>query len=351
VESGNVQPQQTLAAPEATMDRARSDWWQELRLRVIELGIQVFWGKSAFPATMAADVPILSSAWRMGWIRLLGAIGVEKFGAKSGLGYDFLCHIGDLSEYPFYHRTAFQHELAICAAWLRTEEKPIVFDVGANVGFVATQLAQMLNGRSPTIYAFEPVPATYARLVQSVHHLGLDDRIHPIAAAILDEPRPIHMSYSNSNSLYAQIAANGHPRVGDNLALAPSMTLDDFAGAVGARPTLIKMDIEGCEIAALRGARSLLSGPDRPAIAFEYNPDTLRECGAAAAAFHELLSGYALYYIDDFEGRKLPFGKRISRVEDTPEACNLFAVPLVEGAAARWEAAFDDACTRLGDRA
>ena len=61
---------------------------------------------------------------------------------------------------------------AICAAWLRTEEKPIVFDVGANVGFVATQLAQMLNGRSPTIYAFEPVPATFAKLVLDLYARG-----------------------------------------------------------------------------------------------------------------------------------------------------------------------------------
>src|SRR5262249_28277045 len=81
VEPGKVQPEQTLAGPEASMgDGDGSDRWQELRMRVIELGIQVLWGKSAFPATMAADVPIMSGAWRMGWIRLLGAVGVEKFG-------------------------------------------------------------------------------------------------------------------------------------------------------------------------------------------------------------------------------------------------------------------------------
>ena len=90
-----------------------SDWWQELRMRIIGLGIHVLWGKEAFPATMAADVSLMSGAWRMAWIRALGAVGIRQFAAKSGLGYDFICHIGDLAEYPFYHRSAFRDELAI----------------------------------------------------------------------------------------------------------------------------------------------------------------------------------------------------------------------------------------------
>ena len=346
MEPSNVPTQQTLASPQAGL--GNPDWWQELRTRVIELGIHMIWGKSAFPATMATDVSIMSGAWRMGLIRTLGALGIQQFTAKSGLGYDFICHVGDLAEYPYYHRTAFRDELAICTAWLRNEQAPIVFDVGANVGFFATQLAQMLAVQSLQIYAFEPVPTTFVKLVQSVNQLGLNDLVHPIAAAVLDDQRPVHLSFSDRNSLYAQVAAQGHPRAGDALAQAPSVTLDDFQSFVGARPALIKIDVEGSEVAVLRGARRLLARADRPAILFEYNPDTLMECGAAVDAFHELLAGYALYYIDDFEGRKKPFGSRITRVEDTQYACNLFAVPLVDGAATRWAAALEQARRQLG---
>jgi FkbM family methyltransferase len=349
VEPSNAPTQQTLGSPQASL--GNSDWWQELRMRIIELGIHMLWGKSAFPATMAADVSLLSGAWRMAWIRTLGAIGVQQFAAKSGLGYDFVCHVGDLAEYPYYHRNAFRDELAVCTAWLREEQAPVVFDVGANVGFFATQLAQMLAGQSLEIYAFEPVPMTFVKLVQSVNWLGLNDRIHPIAAAVLDDQHPVHLSFSDQNSLYAQVAAQGRPRAGDALAQAPSVTLDDFQSFVGARPALLKIDVEGSEVAVLRGARRLLARADRPAVLFEYNPDTLMECGAAVDAFHELLAGYALYYIDDFEGRKKPFGSRIARVEDTQYACNLFAVPLVEGAATRWAAALEHARHELASRA
>src|SRR5262249_52225313 len=161
-----------------------------------------------------------------------------------------------------------------------------------------------------------------------------DDRVHPVAAAVLDDARPVHVSFSDRNSLYAQVAASGRPRAGDALAHAPGITLDDFHSFAGVLPSLIKIDVEGCEVAVLRGAQRRLARADRPAIIFEYNPDTLNECSAEIGAFHELLEGYALYYIDDFEGRKKPFGCRLNRVEDAQYACNLFAVPLVDGAAA-----------------
>ncbi len=349
--TSNAQAPQTLGAAEAGMGSGQSDRWRELRTRIIEFGIQVIWGKSAFPAAMAADIPLMSAGLRMAWLRALGTVGVKKFVTTSGLGHDFVCHVGDLAEYPYYHRRAFQYELTICAAWLRQEAKPVAYDVGANVGFFSTQLAQILAGQSLEIYAFEPVPSTFAKLVYSVHHLGLDDRVHPIAAAVLDDARPVQVSYCRRNSLYAQIAAQGKPRAGDALAHAPGMTLDGFHSFVGALPALLKIDVEGCEIAVLRGAQHLLSRPDRPAVVFEYNPETLLECGADVDSFHELLAGYALHYIDGFEGQKMPLGSPVARVEESLGACNLFAVPLVEGSTARWASALADARRRLGSRA
>ena len=80
----------------------------------------------------------------------------------------------------------------------------------------------------------------------------------------------------------------------------------------------------------------MLSRIDRPALVFEYYPDTLRQCGADPAEFHELLPGYALYYVDDFEGQRMPMGRPIDRLEEIDWGCNLFAVPLSEGGSARW---------------
>jgi hypothetical protein len=98
----------------------------------------------------------------------------------------------------------------------------------------------------------------------------------------------------------------------------------------------LKVDVEGNEVAVLRGAQSLLSRPDRPAILFEYNPVALMECGSSVATLLDLLSGYTLHYVNDLRGQTFPFGDRIQDIEQIGWTCNLFAVPLTEHSARRW---------------
>jgi FkbM family methyltransferase len=280
----------------------------------------------------------MSTTLRKAYLKALGAIGVERLKVKNALGHNYICHIGDfLSELPFYNPTASQSELVLCASWLRNENKPVVYDVGANVGYLATQLAQMLAANSPQIYAFEPVPTTFVKLVQSIRRLGLQERVFPIAAAVLDDLKLVQLSYSNRDSLFAQISTDGlNARVGDSLAYAPGITLDSFYSATGNCPALLKIDVECSEVKVLRGARRLLSGPHRPAILFEFNPLTLSECGATPLSFRDLLSDYTLYYVDDFEGQKMPLGSPVPDVENIKWVCNLFAVPNAEGHLGRW---------------
>jgi len=283
------------------------------------------------------------------WLRVLGAAGVKNLIATSGLGHRFVCHVGDLAEHPFYHRNAYKKELELCAAWLRQEAEPVMYDVGANDGFFSSQIAQMMAGQPIQIYAFEPVPATFAKLVESVFRLGLEHRIHPIAAAVIDDQRLVRVSYSQKNSLYAQVTPQGlNRRAGDKLAIAPAVTLDRLSSLVKTRPTLLKIDVEGSEVAALRGARSILSGRDRPAIMMEYSPITLNECGENFKSLAELLEGYSLYYVDDHQGQKVPFGNPIGSLEEIQWICNLFAVPAVDDLSGRWASALGQAQQRLG---
>ena len=161
----------------------------------------------------------MSTVLRQAYLRLCKGLGKKRITSKSGIGHPFVCHLGDfLGENPFYNREAFRTELEVCASWLRTENKPIVFDVGANVGFWSTHLAQMIDTQSPEIYAFEPVPSTFCKLRESVEDLSLESSVFPIAVAITDRPRSLRLSYSPQDSLFAQIADHGlNTRVGDQM--------------------------------------------------------------------------------------------------------------------------------------
>jgi FkbM family methyltransferase len=317
--------------------RERPSWQQRLRTYIVNQGIQVMCGSGGdVSAAAATDIPLVSGAARLAWLKALNAVGVTRFVATSGLGYEFVCHTGDLANFPFYHRRAYRAELELCAAWLQGEPNPVVYDIGANGGFFSTHLAQMLAGRAPRVYAFEPVPATFAKLAQAVQRLGLDASVLPVPAAVIDNPGPVRISYSERNSLLARVSPRGlNPRVGDKLAQAKGITLDEFCSSAGAFPKLLKIDVEGSETAVLRGARDMLSRPDRPAILFEYNPVALMESGSSVQALLDMLAGYTVHYVDDLGGQKIPFGDPVE-AEEIDWTCNLFAVPLTRSATDRW---------------
>lgn len=316
-------------------------WRKGIRDRIVRQGIKAVCGTPDYvSSSAAADISLLSGGLRFVFVRTLGVLGVENFVARSGLGYHFLCHTGDLAEYPFYHRRAFAKELAILVAWLEQVERPIVYDLGANVGFIATHLAQMLASRSPTIYAFEPAPETYRKLVQSVERLGLGDFVRPIAAAASDAPGTLRLLVLKGNSLETQVVSGDFDNSpAEAIAFAPGIALDQFSASSGAHPDLIKMDVEGSEVAALRGAAGLLSRSDRPAILFEHNPISLAQRGADLGSLYRLLSDYVVYYIDDLRGQVLPFGSPIESFDGIDWICNIFAAPRGDASAARWSEA------------
>lgn len=147
---------------------------------------------------------------------------------------------------------------------------------------------------------------------------------HDLAISVSTWARTLKTAFSRHNSLISRLVTD-QARLRDQW--ASGTTLDDFSAEMGVQPTLMKMDIEGSEVAALSGARSLLSREDRPSIFFEYDPVALGEIGVKLKCFLELLSGYEPYHVDDLQDPSLPFGSRIFDLSLVNCMCNLFAIP------------------------
>lgn len=342
----------TRAASIQSFANVISNWRRDLKTYVVRRGTEVVCGTSTFETdpAIAADFSIVRAGLRMTWLRTLGAARVKSFTATSGLGHRFVCHVGDIAEYPFYFRKAYEKELELCAAWLRQDADPVMYDIGANDGFFCSQLAQMLADQRVQIYAVEPVPQTFAKLVQSVRRLELEDRVQPIAAAIVDISRLVSVRFSRGKSLLSKVdlyEGNGRAAV-DQTAICAGITLDELCSRVEMNPSLVKIDVEGSEAAALRGAKKLLSGCNRPAILFEYSPFTLKQSGENPGSLVELLCGSELYYVDDLVGQKMPFGATVEQIDNIQWTCNLFAVPRTSNAARKWASALLEARRRLG---
>jgi FkbM family methyltransferase len=129
----------------------------------------------------------------------------------------------------------------------------IVFDVGANVGFF-TLLASKLAGDSGRVYAFEPLPRNLNFLERHVQINELAN-VHVEALAVAATSGDAHFRI-------AQHASMGGLAEGGDLRVVTTSLDDLIASGRVKRPDFIKMDIEGAESDALRGAARLLAnGP------------------------------------------------------------------------------------------
>ncbi|MGZ4278387.1 MAG: FkbM family methyltransferase [Solirubrobacteraceae bacterium] len=157
-----------------------------------------------------------------------------------------------------------------------------VYDVGANCGWFAVRAAR--SGRP--VRAFEPVPATAGFAERNLARIaGANAQL--VRAAVGDAPgtATIHLySSSGNNSLHERTLPAGHPLQRTGELEVPVLRLDDLVGTDGfPPPALIKIDVEGSELAVLRGARATLAR-HRPVVVMEWAESTSRDAGHARAA-------------------------------------------------------------------
>lgn len=143
----------------------------------------------------------------------------------------------------------------------------VALDVGANVGSYSILLGQWVGPRG-TVFAFEPAPAVHAGLVDHVALNRLETVVHPVAAAVGDREGSSRF-VTSSTAGEGRLAAPSDSASGS----VSTVTIDAFCLAQGIEPDFIKIDVEGWELSALRGARqTILRHRDRLALFVEMHP-------------------------------------------------------------------------------
>jgi len=149
----------------------------------------------------------------------------------------------------------------------------IAIDVGANIG-IYTQLLSRWVGPTGLVHSFEPSPKNFGRLQGATRKLA-NVRLSQCAVG----------ESSRRTTLYVSDKLNVDHRAylteGDSRHTVPieMIALDDYFKP-GERVDLIKMDIQGYELHALRGASRVLA--DNPGIKLlvEFWPYGLKQAGA-----------------------------------------------------------------------
>jgi FkbM family methyltransferase len=181
------------------------------------------------------------------------------------------------------------YELPVQKCLVR-ELKPgeVFFDIGANAGFFSL-LARKQVGEKGYVLAFEPL----AENVEAIKPQLVLNRVlncTVVEAAISDFVGEVSL-WEGPDTSTAHIGTREYEKRA--FKSVKSITLDEFV-RTSRPPNFIKLDIEGAEIRALRGAYTLLSGPNPPRFLIELHGETV---GQQVGEILEK-AGYHLYTLE-----------------------------------------------------
>lgn len=195
-------------------------------------------------------------------------------------------------------------------------------DLGCHIGLMSLVAARCV-GPTGAVHAFEPTPDVGDMAVRNFKANGLADRIRlePAAVGAFDGDVRLHIEDGASQ-------ANSVIQGEDNSSsvVVRMTTLDSYFGHLGWPPVdLVKMDIEGQELAAIGAMRGLVERNPRVALIFEYHRAQMRRSGTTADDLFGALNGLGFdTFTALFRGRvALDVPTDLDRLEQLASRSNL----------------------------
>ena len=172
----------------------------------------------------------------------------------------------------------------------------VVYDLGANVGFYSV-IAARLVGPSGRVVAVEPFAASAARVRENARLNGFET-VDVVEAAVGAAEGRAWLRTDRGDPVTFRLAAD-RQSAGVEVAVT---TVDALVAAGRPPPTVVKLDVEGAEVAALHGMAATLAA-HRPSVLAEVHHDVADFPEAVAA-----VAGPLGYRVAVLGGGPLPRG-------------------------------------------
>jgi FkbM family methyltransferase len=184
-----------------------------------------------------------------------------------------LVQIGGLSsQNPRFNGENYFIKVTLCELF-KESNKPVFFDVGANVGNYALELRRHFPNAE--IFSFEPVKSTFDALSKNTYESNI--KLYNIGFSDKAGKGELYNTVDGSNTEIASIYKEVIEEVFQNDNGVASIefqmdTIDNFCASKNIENIdFLKMDVEGHELAVLKGAVSLLLTDSIKVIQFEFN--------------------------------------------------------------------------------
>jgi FkbM family methyltransferase len=141
-------------------------------------------------------------------------------------------------------------------------------DIGANIGNHSIYFSEIFEN----IFAFEPNPRTFALLKANSEYASLKRNIRCFNFGLSDQNGRLFFKSSRFNVGASHIVSETEKNVDDSIFMVDVKCADEIEELSEKKISLIKIDIEGHELAALKGAKELIKN-NKPIILFEQHAD------------------------------------------------------------------------------
>lgn len=178
-------------------------------------------------------------------------------------------------------------------------EGDIVLDLGAHIGYY-TLIASKIVREKGKVYAFEPDPKNFQLLQKSVAANGIKNVVL-INKAVNEKSGEVRLFLNQDNTGDHRIYDSKDQR---KSIVVKTTSLDDFFKDFGDKISLIKMDIQGAELEALKGSLSLIRNNAHIKIFTEFWPMGLKLNHTGAKEYLKFLAKYKFNFYQINEDTK-----------------------------------------------
>ncbi|KEY57849.1 FkbM family methyltransferase [Serratia sp. DD3] len=210
-------------------------------------------------------------------------------------------------------------------------EKPVIVDIGANIGAYAVPMGKSILAQKGKLFAFEPQRQVFYQLCANLLNNNLSNCFaYQMAIGDVDGEIEVPVLDILTEKNLGALSLDANIRMQQNIL---SSTIEEYEQVKIStldslslpKANLVKVDVEGLELEVFKGARKWLVESGHPAILFEVWGDYMKDMIAKRNRLMNLMTrnlGYEVILFGELCIAQHPSNKRLE-IERTAEGLEL----------------------------